>query len=62
MGGSGTSFSRFERENAGLLTRSAAERLKMRISGTAAITRGAAERAEPRAVGGDERVEIKEIF
>ena len=48
MLGSGTNLNRFERENAGLR--------KMQISGTAANPA-----AEP-AVGGDERVEIKEIL
>ena len=79
MWGSGTSLSRFERENAGLRNElepfwawkcGAPERawsvlsVKMRISGTAANPRRCRTlcvRSAP-AVGGDERVEIKEIL
>ena len=81
-GGSGTSLSRFERENAGSGTaanRGAAERLKMRISRTAAsprrcrtlekcesperpLSRGAAERAEPRPWEAMNGLKLKKIL
>ena len=66
MRGSGTSLSRLELENAGLRNEldSVLSRSGQDASGWGSgrlLTHGAAERSVP-AVGGDERVEIKEIL
>ena len=60
MWGSGTSLSRFERENAGLRNELGPFWAWKCVSPERPLTRGAAERFA--AVGGDERVEMKEIL